>query len=112
MRITIISFISVLFFLSTFGWGEVEAKSRANPEKFYRNKYCLGQIEVTLDDNIKHKRAVRCDCLTDSHAIEFDFGDKWAQAVGQSLYYSYLTRKKAGVYLIIERPRDMGLWLL
>ena len=39
---------------------------------------------------------------------EFDFGNKWAQAIGQSLYYSYLTKKKAGIYFIIERQRDMG----
>jgi hypothetical protein len=88
--------------------GHCEAKSRINPEKFYRDKYCRGRVEVKLDDNIPHKRPVRCDCLTDSHAIEFDFGNKWAQSVGQSLYYSYLTGKKAGIYLIIERLRDMG----
>ncbi len=23
----------------------------------------------------------RCDCLTDTHAIEFDFGDHWSEAV-------------------------------
>jgi hypothetical protein len=23
----------------------------------------------------------RCDCVTDTHAIEFDFGDNWAEAI-------------------------------
>jgi hypothetical protein len=36
----------------------------------------------------------RCDCLTDTHAIEFDFGNKWAEAIGQSAYYALQTGKK------------------
>ena len=30
----------------------------------------------------------RCDILTDTHAIEVDFADKWAEAIGQSLNYA------------------------
>ena len=44
----------------------------------------------------------RCDCLTRSHAVEFDFASKWAEALGQSLYYSHKTGKKAGIVLILE----------
>jgi hypothetical protein len=49
----------------------------------------------------------RCDCVTETHAIEFDFGNKWAEAIGQSAYYSLLTDKKAGIVIILEalKPR-------
>lgn len=53
----------------------------------------------------------RCDCLTSSHAIEFDFGKKWAEAIGQALYYSIQTGKRAGVVLILEKKDDYKYWI-
>jgi hypothetical protein len=44
---------------------------REYPEKWYQQKWCeahKGQVEVVLPDG------TRCDCVTDTHAIEFDFG--------------------------------------
>jgi hypothetical protein len=99
-------FIIIILFLSTSGTGHT--KVRINSEKFYQESYCQGQVEIPLKDHIKGKRAVHCDCLSETHAIEFDFADKWAEAIGQSLYYAYLTGKKAGIYLIIERQEDLG----
>ena len=52
----------------------------------------------------------RCDCLTQTHAIELDFGAKWYQAIGQAMYYSLQTGKRAGVALVIEDPKDMKYW--
>lgn len=48
----------------------------------------------------------RADCITLTHAIEFDFGKKWAESLGQALYYSLQTGKRAGIVLILERPED------
>ncbi len=53
----------------------------------------------------------RCDCLTDTHAIEFDFGEKWAESVGQSLYYGLQTGKEPGVVLILEEDSDRKYWI-
>ena len=53
----------------------------------------------------------RCDCLTDTHAIEFDFGSGWAEAVGQSAYYAIQTGKKAGIVLILETMEDRKYWI-
>jgi hypothetical protein len=75
------------------------------PEAYYQNKWCQGVIEYTLEDN------TRIDCLTETHAIEFDFAKKWAEAIGQSLHYSRMTGKKAGIVLIMESERDYHIYL-
>jgi len=76
-------------------------------EKWYQERWCAGkgQTEVVLIDK------TRCDCLTDTHAVEFDFGKKWAEAIGQSLYYSLQTGKRAGVALILESNKDLKYWI-
>ena len=81
---------------------QVQAKHLHN-EKYYQNIWCSehnGNMEVKLVDK------TRIDCLTKDHAIEFDFANKWAEAIGQSLHYSYLTGRKAGIVLIIEKEED------
>ena len=79
-----------------------------HPEKWYQAEWCKtngGQLEVVLPDK------TRCDCVTSSHAIEFDFGRKWAEAIGQALYYSIQTGKKPGIVLILERKGDYKYWI-
>jgi hypothetical protein len=78
-----------------------------HPESFYQNKWCAehrGRIEVVTREN------TRCDCVTDAYAVDFDFGNKWAEAVGQSLHYAHMTGKPPGVVLIIETPADRRYW--
>lgn len=58
-------------------------------------------IEVRLSDN------TRCDIVTDSYAIEVDFANKWAESIGQSLHYSLMLNRKAGVLLILEGEKDV-----
>ena len=48
---------------------------------------------------------------SDTHAIEIDFGNKWTEAVGQSLYYSLQPGKKAGIVLILETMKDRKYWI-
>ncbi len=81
---------------------------REHPEKWYQQKWCevhKGLVEVVLPDG------TRCDCVTDTHAIEFDFGNNWAEAVGQSAYYALQTGKKAGIVLILETMKDRKYWI-
>jgi hypothetical protein len=81
---------------------------RMHPEKWYQATWCNehgGQVEVVLPDR------TRCDCLTDTHTIEFDFGSKWAESIGQALYYSIQTGKRAGVVLILEKQKDYKYWI-
>lgn len=56
-----------------------------------------GIIEYRLEDK------TRVDCLTDDYAIEMDWGRKWAEGLGQALYYAAMTDRQAGVVLIIKR---------
>lgn len=57
-------------------------------------------MEVVLEDKS------RCDCVTDSHAVEFDFASKWAESVDQAMHYAAQTGKQAGIVLILERTKD------
>lgn len=78
------------------------------PEKYYQARWCTdvgGTQEYRLPDN------TRCDCLTETHAVEVDFGPKWPEAIGQALYYSLQTGKRAGIVLIVEKPEDRKYWI-
>ena len=46
-----------------------------------------------------------------THAIEFDFGSNWAEAIGQSSYYSIQTGKKAGIVIILETMKGRKFWI-
>lgn len=70
-------------------------------EKDYVNKYCSGIKEYILPDK------TRIDCLTDEYAIEFDFAKKWAESIGQSLYYAKMTGKKPAVAIITSGKQDL-----
>jgi hypothetical protein len=76
-----------------------------HPERWYQEKYCRGKMEVVMPDN------TRCDCVTDYHAIEFDFAEKWAEGLGQALNYGFQANKRPAVYLIIEEPADLVYWI-
>jgi len=42
----------------------------------------------------------RIDILTQNFAIEVDWVNKWAEAIGQSLHYSSVSYKKPGICLL------------
>lgn len=70
-------------------------------ERWYQEQFCHGQTEVKLEDG------TRVDCLTDHYAVEFDFAPKWAEAIGQSLHYADITKKKPAIVLIIEQKQHI-----
>ena len=73
---------------------------RLNKERWYQDKGCEGVTEYRLPDK------TRVDCLLEEYAIEYDFANKWAEAIGQSLHYGRMTHRKAGIVLIMESPKD------
>lgn len=76
----------------------------ARNEAWYQERFCDGETEVVLPDRR------RVDCVLDSHAIEYDWGSKWSQAIGQALGYATATGKRAGIVLILKKPRDRRYW--
>ncbi len=77
-------------------------------EKDYQNIWCgvnNGEKEVVLPD------MSRVDCVTQTHAVEFDFAKKWSESIGQSLYYSSVLGKSPAVVLIIENPEKDARYL-
>ncbi len=84
-------------------WYDVQTMMPNQLESYYVNQWCtsdFGRKEAILWD------MTRVDCLAKDYAIEFDFAKKWAEAIGQSLYYSKLTGKKPAVTLILTAPTD------
>ena len=70
------------------------------PEAAYQKAYCDkqgGVMEYELPDK------TRVDCLTDKYAIEFDFAPKWAECIGQAVYYGAMTNRTPACVLIMER---------
>ena len=91
----ILTIISLVMFVVTVRGNEVQECQRLGP------KY-NGKLEVVQWD------ASRVDILNDEYAIEADWSHKWAEAVGQSLYYSILTGKKPGIILLVkDKKKEM-----
>jgi len=57
------------------------------------------EVEVRLEDG------TRCDLVTKTEAIECDWAqDKWAEAIGQSLFYAIKLKKKPAIILLVKDP--------
>lgn len=78
---------------------------RLYSENTYQKLWCdkhNGVMEYRLNDK------TRVDCLTDTLAVEFDFANKWAECIGQALYYGRQTNRQPACVLIMERgEKDM-----
>lgn len=80
---------------------QVEA-ARINQEKIYQNYWCKKVCGIT---EYRLPQGQRVDCLTKSHAIEFDFANKVYEGIGQAIYYSVATGLKPGIVLIVENDK-------
>lgn len=72
-------------------------------EKDYQRHWCKkhqGELEHRLSDG------TRVDCLTSEYAVEVEYAHKWAEAIGQSLFYAKMTGRKAGIVLIMTEKGD------
>lgn len=86
----------IIFTLSV----SLQAKER---ESYYQKLFAEainGETEFVLPDR------ARVDILNETYAIEVDFAAKWAESVGQALYYSEMTGKRAGVLLVVNGDND------
>lgn len=90
--------LSLLLLLPTLAF----AQGHKHPERWYQQKWCAarGQMEIIMPDGS------RADCANATHIVEFDFGKKWAESIGQALNYGAQSGKVPCVVLILERPGD------
>jgi len=82
--------------------------ARLEHEATYQQRYCAAQNGATEHRIVTaHDGLIgRVDCLTEFYAIEMDFADKWAEAIGQSLFYAHYMQRQAGIVLILEAADD------
>lgn len=57
-------------------------------ESSYQHAWCSAHDGIEEFENLDKTRV---DCLTDTHAVEFDFANKWAESIGQALHYQFFT---------------------
>ena len=65
-----------------------------NSEASNRDKWAKalnGEIEVKIGDGS------RCDIITEKYAIEVEWASKRKDSVGQSLWYSFQSKKEAAI---------------
>ncbi len=94
---TLILVLLYLFFEKDLTLNQEDDNAK-HDEKYYQTKMCNefeGNMEYVLLDK------ARVDCLTSEYAIEVDFAKKWAEGIGQSLYYADVTGKKPAIGLIV-----------
>ena len=88
--------LSLLLSASTFA-GKREA--------FYAARWCAaheGRTEYVLPDG------TRVDCLTSTYAVEVDWAPKWAEAIGQALYYAtWFPERLPAVLLLVRSEKDL-----
>ena len=97
-----IKFISILF-VTLLSVGCSTTNVKKYNERYYQTQLCEkldGEMEFVLEDR------TRVDCLTDEYAIEVDFAKKWAEGVGQALFYAKMTGKKPAVGFIMNTQKD------
>jgi hypothetical protein len=58
------------------------------------------ELEVVTKDG------ARCDMLTATEAIEVDWARKWAEGIGQSLYYATVLDRQPAVILLVTGESD------
>ena len=78
------------------------AKSLKN-EAEYKKEWCAkynGEVDYKTHDK------TTVDCITDTHAIEFEYGKNWNPAIRKSRQQSMSVGKTPGVVLILENSKD------
>lgn len=86
------------------GWQHVHHEHN---EESYQQAWCKAHNGIMEYEN---KDKTRVDCLTETHAVEFDFANKWHESIGQALHYGVMTGKKPMVVLILDEPETQMVY--
>ena len=63
-----------------------------------------------MEIEVRAGAQMRADCISDTHAIEIDFAQKWKQGIGQALAYGVATGLRSGLVLICELNDVLAWW--
>ena len=77
----------------------ISSAKHLHKEKWYQEIFC-SKMNSAIEYQLKDK--TRVDCLMENYAVEVDFANKWAESIGQSLFYGYMTGRAPAILLIIE----------
>lgn len=94
--------VFIFFFAFIFWSGQKATAKHIYKESVYQHAWCSANNGI---EEYKNDDYTRIDCLTKTHAVEFDFANKWAESAGQAEYYAYKTGKRGKVVLILENPQ-------
>lgn len=73
-------------------------------EREHQDAWCKSQSNfIQTEYRVKGGRV---DCLTESHAIEFGFANKWKEDIAQARWYALQTGKRPGIVMIFKKPSD------
>lgn len=84
----------------------LKTRSRLVTIEDYKKKYCPINLKGELDHVVDG--SVTIDCLSDTHAYQFDFAKKWAEAIDLSNRISKVVGRKPGVVLIAKTQSEMS----
>jgi hypothetical protein len=115
IRIKVAMFLLVAISATTacFGFEYRYAKNgfkyvyHRHSEASYQKAWCSANNGI---EEYENKDMTRVDCLTPTHAVEFDFANKWAESIGQALHYGFMTGKKPKVVLILDNPQEQMVY--
>jgi len=86
------------------GWSHIKHQHN---ESSYQHAWCSAHQGI---EEYENEDKTRVDCLTKNYAVEFDFANKWAEAVGQAEHYAQMTGKRGLVVLILEKPDEEKIY--
>lgn len=110
--ICLVTFIATLsvsvysFEYETCNLGYLHVHHKHN-EASYQQAWCFAHNGIM---EYKNSDFTRIDCLTKTHAVEFDFANKWHESIGQALHYGIMSGKKPMVVLILDEPEKQMVY--
>lgn len=84
--------------LTALTFWPVPATAQDHLERDFQARFCAGLVQNRYLPN-----GTYVDCISTTHAIEVEFSQKWAEAIGQALMYASELERRPGI-IVICRP--------
>ena len=75
-------------------------------ERDFQARFCAGLLQNRYLQN-----GTYVDCISSTHAIEVEFSQKWAEAIGQALMYASELERRPGIILICRPETNESVCL-